>query len=119
MSVPTEETASNDGRSPRARNRSSSASRERRVSAATLIIPIAVICRLAIMLPSTTNFRILEIAACRLWYYLNDPAAIPPGGIPEDMCKLSGVDRYYAAMSSVLAVGDGIGSRLWPGQNFK
>ncbi|KAF8907010.1 major facilitator superfamily domain-containing protein [Gymnopilus junonius] len=112
MSYLSEETLLDDGHVQHARHRSHSASRERRFSAATLVIPIAIICRLAIMLPSTTNFRILEIAACRLWYYLNNPGAIPPGGggIPDEMCKTGAVDKYYAAMSSLLSVGDGIGT---------
>jgi hypothetical protein len=86
-----------------------------RFSPVILIIPIAIIFRLAIMLPSTTNFRILEIAACRFWYYFNDPAAIPPrGGISDDLCSIAGVNQYYAAMASVLAVVDGVGSLSFP-----
>lgn len=98
-------------RNPENRHRSQSRSRERSFSAVTLIIPIAIICRLAILLPSTANFRITEIAACRLWYYLNDPKAIPPGGgIPEELCSRSEVDKLYAAITSILAIGAGLGS---------
>ena len=82
-----------------------------RFSPITLIIPIAILCRFTIMLPSTTNFRILQIAACRFWYYLNDPEAIPSNGrIPDELCSTAGVNRYYATMASILAVGDGVGS---------
>jgi hypothetical protein len=82
-----------------------------RFSPIILIIPIAIICRFAVMLPSTTNFRIVQVAACRFWYYLNDPEAIPSSGqIPDEFCSIAGVNQYYAAMSSILAVGDGVGS---------
>ncbi|KAF8813233.1 MFS general substrate transporter [Phlegmacium glaucopus] len=84
-----------------------------RFSPVILIIPIAIICRLAIMLPSTTNFRILEVAACRFWYYLHDPEAIPPSGrIPDELCSIADVNQYYAAMASILALGDGVGTVL-------
>lgn len=63
------------------------------------------------MLPSTTNFRILQVAACRFWYYLNDAEAIPSSGpIPDELCSIAGVNQYYAAMTSILSVGDGVGS---------
>jgi hypothetical protein len=82
-----------------------------RFSPVILIIPIAILCRFTIMLPSTTNFRIVQIAACRFWYYLNDPEAIPSSGrIPDELCSIAGVNQYYAAMSSILSVGDGVGS---------
>ena len=82
-----------------------------RFSPAILIIPIALICRFTIMLPSTTNFRILQLTACRFWYHLNDPKATPSSGqIPDELCSIAGVNRYYAAMASILAVGDGVGS---------
>ena len=81
-----------------------------RFSPIILIIPIAIICRFTIMLPSTTNFRILQIVACRFWYYLNDPEAIPSNGrIPDELCSIAGVNQYYATMASILAVGDGVG----------
>ena len=82
-----------------------------RYSPIVLIIPIANISRFTILLPSTTNFSILQVAACRFWYYLNDPEAIPSGGrIPDDLCSIAGVNKYYATMASILAVGDGVGS---------
>ena len=63
------------------------------------------------MLPSTTNSRILQVTTCRFWYYLNDPEAIPSSGrIPDELCSIAGVNRYYAAMAFVLLVGDGVGS---------
>jgi hypothetical protein len=52
----------------------------------------------------------MAVAACRMWYYLNDPAAIPPGGIPDELCSRDEVDKLYAAMTSILAVADGVGS---------
>jgi hypothetical protein len=56
------------------------------------------------MLPSTTNFRILQVAACRFWYYLNDPEAFPSSGrIPVELCSIAGVNQYYATMASILA----------------
>jgi hypothetical protein len=80
-----------------------------RFSPVILIIPFAIICRLTIMLPSTTNFRILEVAACRFWYYLHDPEAIPPSGpIPDHLCSIPDVNQYFAAMTSILALGDGV-----------
>ena len=82
-----------------------------RFSPVILIVPIAIICRFTMMLPSTTNFRIVQVAACRFWYYLNDPEAIPSSGrIPDELCSMGGVNQYYAAMASILAVGDGVGS---------
>ena len=81
-----------------------------RFSPAILIIPVAIICRFTLMLPSTTNFRIQQVAACRFWYYLNDPDSIPSSGvIPDELCSIAGVNQYYAAMASILAVGDGVG----------
>ena len=92
-------------------SRCSSSYLSSRFSPVILIIPIAIICRFTIMLPSTTNFRILQDAACRFWYYLNDPEAIPSNGrIPDELCSIAGVNQYYAAVASILAVVDGIGS---------
>lgn len=83
-----------------------------RLSPVVLIIPIAIICRLTIMLPSTTNFRVLEVASCRLWYYLHDPDSIPPRDrIPDVLCSTASVQQYYAAMASILAVVDGVGGK--------
>ncbi|CAA7266701.1 unnamed protein product [Cyclocybe aegerita] len=92
--------------------RSRSGSRERRrFSPTTLIAPIAIICRLALLLPSTTNFLISQGAACRLWYLLHDPSSIPPiGRIPDELCEIPEVDKYYAAFLSVLAALDGVGT---------
>ncbi|KAJ3509497.1 hypothetical protein NLJ89_g5196 [Agrocybe chaxingu] len=84
---------------------------QRERTTTTLIAPIAIICRLALLLPSTTNFLISQGAACRLWYLLHDPSSIPPiGRIPEELCGIPEVDKYYAAFSSVLAALDGVGT---------
>lgn len=87
-------------------------SRQRhRFSPALLIVPVTVLCRLAIMLPSTTSFSILEMISCRLWYYWHDPASIPPTGqIPDELCSIPGVQEYYAAVVSIQAALGGIGS---------
>ena len=97
-------------RTPPARNCSRSQEHSR-FSPATLIIPVAIICRLAIMLPSTTNFQVMENASCRLWYWLYDPASIPSDGhIPDAFCTVPAVTEYYAAIASLSALADGFGS---------
>ncbi|KDR78059.1 hypothetical protein GALMADRAFT_245037 [Galerina marginata CBS 339.88] len=77
----------------------------RRFSPLILVIPLATIYRFAIILPTTTSFRIIQLVACQVWYHWNDPSTIPT---PES-CSTPGVDRYYSAIISILAIGDGIG----------
>ncbi|KAJ7653209.1 MFS general substrate transporter [Mycena polygramma] len=80
-------------------------------SPVTLIIPVALICRLAIRLPSTTTFHVIEQLICRVWYLSNDPATIPPdGSIPDALCALPIVQRKYTAALTVMAISDGLGS---------
>ncbi|KDR78060.1 hypothetical protein GALMADRAFT_266598 [Galerina marginata CBS 339.88] len=91
---------------PRNPSRSRSRSAEyARLSPTTFIIPLALVYRLALLLPTTTNLRIIQLVACRIWCYRNDPTRIPTG----ESCSTPGVDRYYSAITSILAIGDGIG----------
>ncbi|KAJ6536013.1 MFS general substrate transporter [Mycena vulgaris] len=84
-----------------------------RYSPITLIIPVAMICRLAIRLPSTTTFHVIQQLICRLWYASTDPSSIPPDGrIPEALCAVPMVQQKYAAALTVLAVSDGLGSMV-------
>ena len=81
--------------------------------ASSLIIPIAIICRLAITLPSIADFRVIEMVSCRLWYWMNDPSSIPPDGhIPSALCAIPGVNEYYATIITLIVLGDGIGSEF-------
>ncbi|KAF7368867.1 MFS general substrate transporter [Mycena venus] len=76
----------------------------------TLIIPVAMICRLAIRLPSTTTFHVIEQLLCHVWYSSNDPGSIPSDGrIPDAMCTLPVVQKRYATTLTVMAISDGIG----------
>ncbi|KAJ6461030.1 MFS general substrate transporter [Mycena sanguinolenta] len=79
----------------------------------TLIMPVAMICRLAIRLPSTTTFHIIEQLLCRAWYLSHDPGSIPPSGrIPDSMCALPDVQKRYATVLTTMAISDGIGSTI-------
>jgi len=79
--------------------------------ASSLIIPIAIICRLAITLPSIANFRMIEMVSCRLWYWMNDPSSIPPDGhIPNTLCAIPGVNKSYATIITLIVLGDRIGT---------
>ncbi|KAJ7078514.1 MFS general substrate transporter [Mycena epipterygia] len=85
----------------------------RKYSPITLIIPVAMICRLAIRLPSTTTFHVIEQLICRVWYSSNDPESIPSDGrIPDALCALPIVQQKYAAALTTMAVSDGIGSMV-------
>ncbi|KAJ7772995.1 major facilitator superfamily domain-containing protein [Mycena maculata] len=82
-----------------------------RYSGTTLIIPLALICRVATLLPTTTTFFILQRFICRNYYRTNDPAHIPPyGEIPEDVCAVPTIDANYAAFVALLSVLEGFGS---------
>ncbi|KAJ7723286.1 MFS general substrate transporter [Mycena maculata] len=84
-----------------------------RYSPITLIIPVAMICRLAIRLPSTTTFHVIQQLLCRIWYAANDPDRIPPDGrIPDGLCALPFVQQKYAAALTVMAISDGLGSMV-------
>ncbi|KAJ6629315.1 MFS general substrate transporter [Mycena sp. CBHHK59/15] len=77
----------------------------------TLIIPVAMICRLAIRLPSTTTFHVIQQLICRIWYSSHDPSSIPANGrIPNELCEVPNVQKNYAAALTVMAMSDGIGS---------
>ncbi|KAF8810289.1 MFS general substrate transporter [Phlegmacium glaucopus] len=81
-----------------------------RFSPATLIIPIAIICRFAIMLVTTTSFRVIQIFSCQLWYWTYDPSKIPlDGQMPDALCKIPAVQKYFAAVSILFSLCDGIG----------
>jgi len=90
--------------------RSRSRSHERsRFSPATLIIPIAIICRFALLLVTTTTFRIIRIVSCQLWYWMNDPSSIPSDGhIPDALCKIPAVDKYFVAITTLFAALGGV-----------
>ncbi|KAF8218225.1 MFS general substrate transporter [Mycena galopus ATCC 62051] len=76
-----------------------------------LMIPVALTCRLAIRLPSTTTFHIIEQLLCRAWYSSHDPGGIPAEGrIPDAMCALPVVQKRYATVLTIMAISDGIGS---------
>ncbi|KAJ7263097.1 MFS general substrate transporter [Mycena rebaudengoi] len=79
----------------------------------TLIVPVAIICRLAIRLPSTTTFHIIQQLICRIWYSSHDPSKIPPDGrLPAELCALPAVQQNYAAALTVMAMSDGFGSMV-------
>ncbi|KAF7324877.1 MFS general substrate transporter [Mycena kentingensis (nom. inval.)] len=81
------------------------------LSPIALVIPIAALCRLAIRLPSTTTFRVIEQLLCRLWYADNDTSRIPPmGRIPDALCAIPEVKTRYAKALTVMAISDGLGS---------
>ena len=90
---------------------------KRRFSLVLLIIPVAVIHRFAVNLPTTTGFVIFQSIACRIWYNINDPTAFPGSPIPRELCTTSATDKYYAALISILSTADGIGSQ-YPGISF-
>ncbi|KAJ6602800.1 MFS general substrate transporter [Mycena vulgaris] len=82
-----------------------------RQKAASLIIPVALLCRLAILLPSTTTFHVVHQFICRLWYFANDPDSIPPNGrMPVALCTLPSIERNYATAVTVMGLIDGVGS---------
>ncbi|KAJ7119582.1 MFS general substrate transporter [Mycena epipterygia] len=77
----------------------------------TLIVPFALICRVATLLPTTTTFDILQQFICRRYYRAHDPARIPPDGrMPDTMCSLSAIKENYAAFIALVGLMDGIGS---------
>ncbi|KAJ7641455.1 MFS general substrate transporter [Roridomyces roridus] len=83
----------------------------RRLSGTTLIYPLALVCRVATLLPTTTTFFILQQFICRRYYRDHDPARIPPDGhIPDAMCAQPAVEERYAAFIALVALMDGIGS---------
>ncbi|KAJ6572646.1 major facilitator superfamily domain-containing protein [Mycena sp. CBHHK59/15] len=79
--------------------------------AASLIIPVALLCRLAILLPSTTTFHVIHQFICRLWYFANDPERIPSNGhMPTELCKLPSIELNYATAVTAMGIIDGLGS---------
>ncbi|KAF4622114.1 hypothetical protein D9613_009307 [Agrocybe pediades] len=100
-----------DRSTSRSRARSPSKDKAPRFSPTALIIPIAIASRLAPMLAATTNFTVMQNVACRIWYILHSPGDIPTiGPIPDELCRIPDVDRYYTVLSSILATLDGIGT---------
>ncbi|KAJ7240976.1 MFS general substrate transporter [Mycena rebaudengoi] len=82
-----------------------------RPKAASLIIPIALLGRLAILLPSTTNFHVFRQFICRQWYFANDPDRVPPDGrMPQELCMLPSIQRNYATLLVAMGTLDGIAS---------
>jgi hypothetical protein len=81
-----------------------------RYSGATLIVPVALLCRVATLLPTTTTFYILQQFICRRYYLAHDPSRIPPDGrMPAPLCALPAIDESYAAFIALVALLDGIG----------
>jgi hypothetical protein len=81
-----------------------------RYSGATLIVPVALLCRVATLLPTTTTFYILQQFICRRYYLAHDPSRIPPDGrMPAPLCALPAIDESYAAFIAIVALLDGIG----------
>ncbi|KAJ7449238.1 MFS general substrate transporter [Mycena latifolia] len=90
-----------------------SARQRGKYSPITLIIPVTMICRLAIRLPSTTTFNLIQQLICRVWYAAHDPARIPSDGrIPEALCAVPAVQQKYAAALTTMALCDGLGSMV-------
>ncbi|KAJ6632590.1 MFS general substrate transporter [Mycena sp. CBHHK59/15] len=84
-----------------------------RYSGAALIVPVALICRIATLLPSTTTFYILQQFICRLHYRTHGPDRIPPDGrMPDALCVRPDIERNYAAFIALVALMDGIGSMV-------
>ncbi|KAJ7471907.1 MFS general substrate transporter [Mycena latifolia] len=82
-----------------------------RYSGTTLIVPLALVCRIASLLPTTTTFYILQQFICRQYYRAHDPARIPPDGRMSDaLCSLPAIEENYAAFIALVALMDGIGS---------
>ncbi|KAF8147778.1 hypothetical protein K438DRAFT_1867303 [Mycena galopus ATCC 62051] len=81
-----------------------------RYSGATLIVPLALLCRVATLLPTTTTFYILQQFICRRYYRIHDPTRVPPDGHMSDaMCALPAIEESYAAFIALVALMDGIG----------
>ncbi|KAJ7621052.1 MFS general substrate transporter [Roridomyces roridus] len=81
-----------------------------RIPPATLIIPVAIISRLASRLPSTTTLHIIQQLLCRIWYASHDPESVPPiGRIPDDLCAIPAVKQKYVATVTTMALCEGIG----------
>ncbi|THU83908.1 MFS general substrate transporter [Dendrothele bispora CBS 962.96] len=78
-------------------------------SSAVLIIPIAVLCRLAIKLPSTTTLYVIHQYICRR-HYLSHGVAIPVGDLPDDLCSIPEVERTFSATYTAMTAIDAIGS---------
>ncbi|KAJ7117935.1 MFS general substrate transporter [Mycena crocata] len=82
-----------------------------RYSGPTLVVPVALICRVATLLPTTTTFFIIQQFICRQYYLAHDPTRIPPNGrMPDQLCSLSAIEENYAAFIAMVALMDGIGS---------
>ncbi|KAF7328926.1 MFS general substrate transporter [Mycena venus] len=81
-------------------------------SGETLIVPLALLCRVATLIPTTTTFFLLQQFICRRYYLAHDPARIPPDGqpMPDALCALPAVEKNYAAFIALCALLDGIGS---------
>ncbi|KAJ7485187.1 MFS general substrate transporter [Mycena galericulata] len=83
----------------------------RRYPGTILIVPLALICRVATLIPTTTTFLILQQFICRRYYLTHDPARIPPDGrMPETLCTQPAVEARYAAFIALVALMDGLGS---------
>ncbi|KAJ6491559.1 MFS general substrate transporter [Mycena vulgaris] len=82
-----------------------------RHSGPTLIVPLALICRVATLLPTTTTLYILQQFICRSYYRAHDPSHIPPDGrMPDAMCSLPAIEENFAAFVALVSLMDGIGS---------
>ncbi|KAH7922162.1 MFS general substrate transporter [Leucogyrophana mollusca] len=85
-------------------------SKRPKFSPATLVIPVAIVCHFASLLPSTTSFLIIQRIACKLWYAVHDPDNVPPDGrVPEALCSVPLVKKQIATVFSAIAVIDGLG----------
>ncbi|KAJ7038576.1 MFS general substrate transporter [Mycena alexandri] len=84
----------------------------RPISASALIVPVALLCRVATLLPTTTTFFIIQQFVCRQYYLAHDPTRVPPPGerIPSELCALPAIDERYAAFMALVALMDGVGS---------
>lgn len=79
-------------------------------SPAVLLIPVALLCRLAIMLPVTTTYYVVQQFICRLHYLLNDPDSLPSdGSLPASMCAIPIVEKNFATALIVVGLMEGLG----------
>lgn len=87
-----------------------------RYSPVSLIIPIAVACRLSMLLPSTTTFDLIHQLICRLWYAKHGkPGDIPPSGhMPDALCSIPPIDKNYATALTLMGLVDGVGCKCRP-----
>ncbi|KAF9219153.1 MFS general substrate transporter [Gyrodon lividus] len=85
-----------------------------RFSPATLLIPVALVTKLASQLPVTTFVDLVRQVVCKFWHVSHsDPTALPAdGSIPMELCDVPQVERYFSIVIVVFSVMDGISTMV-------